>query len=138
MSPDYAALVRRWFEEVWNQRRAQTVDELLTAESVCHLEDGDITGPQEFRQRVVEPFLAAFPDLRVTVEGVLADGDAVAVRWSAAGTHRGDRPGVPPTGRAVSFRGLTWVRVREGQLLEAWQSSNIPEVVRGLAARPPT
>ena len=87
MSQQNLALARRWFEEVWNQRRDATIDELLTPESVCYSDDGPIRGPDEFRQRMYAPFLAAFPDLRVTVEGVVAEGDDVVVRWSATGCH---------------------------------------------------
>jgi predicted ester cyclase len=81
--------------------------------------------------------LAAFPDLRVEVEAVLGEGDQVAVRWSAVGTHAGDLPGAKATGERVALRGLTWVLVRDGKLREGWQSSNIGDVVRGLAARSP-
>jgi predicted ester cyclase len=80
------------------------------------------------------PFLAAFPDLRVEVEATVAQGDQVVVRWSATGTHRGDGLGFRPTHEAVTFRGNTWVHVRDGMLREGWQSSNIPEITRMLAA----
>src|SRR5438477_11465063 len=137
MSADNIAVVRRWFEEVWNQRRAETIDELLAPGAVCHTDDGPITGPGEFRDRQFAPFTAAFPDVRVTVEAAVAAGDEVVVRWTATGTHHGEGLGFGPTGRAVSFRGMTWVRVRGGKLAEGWQCSNIPEVLRGLAAPPP-
>jgi len=133
MSQENVALVRRWFEEVWNHRREQTIDELITAESVCHADDGPMRGPDEFRERQYAPFIAAFPDLRVNVEAIIADGDDVVVRWNATGLHSGDGLGCPATNRNVCFRGLTWIQVRDGKLVEGWQSSNIPEVVRELA-----
>jgi predicted ester cyclase len=128
------AIARRWFEEVWNQRRDQTIDELLTPASICHTDEGPITGPMEFREKVYIPLLAAFPDIRVIVESVLADGDDVAIRWSATGCHTGDGLSCAPTHREVLFRGLTWIRFQDGKLMEGWQSSNIADVVRGLAA----
>src|SRR5258705_212282 len=134
MATEGDRVVRRWFEEVWNQRRAATVDELLTAASVCHTADGPVTGPAEVRARLYQPLLGAFPDLRVTVEDVIAEGDRVAVRWAASGTHTGHGLGFGPSGRAVTFRGMTWVRVQGGKLVEGWQWSDIPEVVRSLAA----
>ncbi|MGL4554009.1 MAG: ester cyclase [Gemmataceae bacterium] len=134
MANDSATVARRWFEEVWNQRRSGTIDELLTAESVCLADDGPVTGPAEFRDRIHAPFLAAFPDLRLEVEAVVADGDDVAVRWSATGTHTCDGLGCAPTGRPVTFRGLTWLRVHGGKLVTGWQHSNIPDVLRALAA----
>src|SRR5262245_39594540 len=112
MSAENFAVARRWFEEVWNQRRDQTIDELLTPHSVCHTDEGPIVGKEEFRARMYVPLLSAFPDLRVEVEGVTGQGDDVVVRWSAAGTHSGDGLGFAPTGKGVILRGITWMRVR--------------------------
>jgi steroid delta-isomerase-like uncharacterized protein len=134
MPQDSIALVRRWFEEVWNQRRANVIDELLVAESVCHADDGDIRGPDEFRERQYNPLVAAFPDIRVEIDAIIGEGDEVVVRWSAAGTHSGDGLGFGATNRGTSFRGMTWIRIRDGKLQEGWQSSNMPEVIRGLAS----
>jgi steroid delta-isomerase-like uncharacterized protein len=134
MANDNIALVGRWFEEIWNHRRPQVIHELLTAESVCHAEDGPIRGPDEFKERQYEPFTSAFPDLRIEVEAMIAQDDVVVVRWNAAGTHSGDGLGFPATDATVAFRGITWVHVRDGKMIEGWQSSNIPEIIRGLSA----
>ena len=133
MSQNSITLVRRWFDEVWNQRRADTIDELLTAESVCHADDGPIRGPAEFKERQFVPFVAAFPDLRIEVEAIIAQGDEVVVRWIATGIHSGDGLGFRATNRKATFRGLTWIQVRDGKLVQGWQSSNIPVVIRELS-----
>jgi steroid delta-isomerase-like uncharacterized protein len=132
MSNPNAAVARRWFEEVWNQRRAETVDELLRPDSVGHTESGDVVGPDDFKNKVHAELLAALPDIRVTVEDVIADGDNVVVRWSASGTHRGDGMGLKATGRAVTFRGLTWMVVRGGKLVEGWDAWNQEGLLRQL------
>jgi steroid delta-isomerase-like uncharacterized protein len=137
MSHDNVAAVRRWFDEVWNQRRAQVIDELLPPEGICHADDGPIRGPAEFKERQYDPFTSAFPDLRIEVEAIIAQDDVVVVRWSAAGTHSGDGLGFRATHATASFRGITWIHVRDGKFLEGWQSSNIPEVIRGLSAMTP-
>jgi steroid delta-isomerase-like uncharacterized protein len=134
MSHDNVALLRRWFQEVWNERRAATIDELLHPQSVCHADDNVLRGVAEFKARMYEPFISALPDVRVEVDAILADGDQAVIRWRAVGTHTGEGLGFPATGRTAAFRGMTWVRIRDGQLIEGWQCSNIPEVVRGLAA----
>jgi predicted ester cyclase len=136
MSLESTAVARRWFEEVWNQRRAETIDELLTPESVCMADDGPLTGPEEFRQRVYLPFTSAFPDLKIKLEGVLADGDEVVVRWSATGTHAGMGIGCNPTSRQATFRGMTWLRIQGGKLMSGWQHSNIIDMCRSLATDP--
>jgi predicted ester cyclase len=132
MSRENVALARRWFEEVWNQRRDGVIDELMTPHSVCYADDGPMTGPAEFKARQYVPFLAAFPDLQVQVEDAIGEGDQVVVRWTAVGTHSGNGLGCAATHRPVLFRGMSWVRVREGKLQEGWQVSNIPEQVRSL------
>ena len=137
MAHDNVALVRRWFEEVWNLRREEVIDELLTAESICHGEGGLSRGPEEFKERQYVPFIAGFPGLRVEVESAVAQGDEVVVRWIASGCHSGDGLVREAARETASFRGITWVRVSDGKLVEGWQSSNIPEVVRGLAAPAP-
>jgi predicted ester cyclase len=135
MTQDSRAVVQRWFEEVWNQRLDRTIDELVTRDSVCFTDQGPVRGPEEFRERQYRPFVAAFPDLRVELEATLSEGDQVVVRWTATGRHDGEGLGFPPTQETVLFRGITWVHVREGKMLEGWQSSNIPEVIRTLAAK---
>src|SRR3954463_11103552 len=117
--PESAALARRWFEEVWNQRRAGTVGELLRPDSVCHPDRGDMVGPAAFLA-FREQMLRALPDLHVTVEDVVADGDRAAVRWDATGTHTGPFAGTPATGKAVAFHGVTWIRCAGGKLIEGW------------------
>jgi steroid delta-isomerase-like uncharacterized protein len=135
MATSNADLARQWFEEVWNNRRCDIIDKLLTPESICYSESGPICGPEEFRQLQYQPFVTAFPDLRVTVDAVISEGDEVAIRWTATGTHTGDGLGFPATQEAVSFCGITWVVARDGKMCEGWQNSNIPEVFRGLAAK---
>lgn len=133
MSNENVSVVLRWFEEVWNQRRAETIEELLTDQSTCHTDQGPLCGCDEFRQRQYQPLTEAFPDLRVQVDGVVANDDEVVVRWTATGTHTGSGLPIPPTGRPALFSGISWIRVSDGKLREGWQSSNIAEVLRGLA-----
>jgi steroid delta-isomerase-like uncharacterized protein len=123
MSNPKVELARRWFEEVWNQRRTATIDELLTPDSVGHLESGDVIGIDEFK-RIHAAFLSAFPDLKVEVEAIVADADDVVIRWRATGRHAGDGFGVKATQERVSFRGITWHRYKNGKLTEGWDSWN--------------
>jgi steroid delta-isomerase-like uncharacterized protein len=132
MASENVILARRWFEEVWNQRRTDTIDELLTDESVSHSESGPLRGKREFKERAFDTFLSAFPDLRIAVEGTVAEGDEVVVRWSARGTHLGDGLGFPATGRAVSFRGMTWIRYSGGKMVEGWDCWNQAGLIQSL------
>lgn len=133
MSEANLAVARRWFHEVWNERRHETIDELLHADAVCAGEAEPVRGVAEFRARMHGPFLSAFPDLRVQVDDALAVGDQVVVRWSAVGTHTGDGLGFPATGKTARLHGMTWLRIQGGQLVEGWQYSNLSETFRSLA-----
>lgn len=73
-----SALARRWFEEVWNDRRDATVEELMHSEAAGHMEGVEIKGPEEFLSAMAL-LLQAFPDLRVHVDGIVAQGDDVVV-----------------------------------------------------------
>lgn len=137
MSSDNCSVVLRWFEEVWNQRRPETIAELMTPDSICYTDQGPLVGCQGFREIQYDPLLNAFPDLRVEVDGMVSDGDEVVVRWSATGTHTGNGLPIPPTMKPATFSGISWIRVRDGKLHEGWQSSNIAEVIRRLAEPAP-
>lgn len=132
MAHDNAAIVRAWFDGVWNDRRADLIDALLTPESVCFGENGPIRGIDEFKERQHAPFLAAFSRLHIQIDDLIEQGDQVVVRWTAVGTHDGDGLGFPATHKPAQFSGITWVRIRDGKLIEGWQSSNIPLVFRDL------
>ena len=127
-----AVLARRWFEEVWNQRRDQTVVELLADPCEGHMEGGEVRGPRDFLMARAT-LLGAFPDLSVVVEGTLAEGDEVAIRWSASGTHRGDGLGPRASGRRIAFRGISWVRFRGGRIVEGWDSWNLGRLLSELS-----
>ncbi len=134
------AVVRKWFREVWDQRSEAAVHELLNPDSVCHGEGGDLTGAGAFLDGFYRPFLAAFPDVKVSVEGLIADGDQVAVRWVATGTHTGAGMGFSATNKKISFRGVTWVRLRDGKLVEGWDCWNqngLIQVLQG-GSHPPS
>jgi steroid delta-isomerase-like uncharacterized protein len=132
MSSANTALARRWFEEVWNQRRTDTIDELLTPESVCTSDLGTLRGPEGFKQVGHAPFLAAFPDLRIRVEGTVAEGDQVVVRWTLKATHTGQGLGIPPSGRPVAARGMTWIRYQNGKMMEGWDCWNVTGFLESL------
>jgi len=133
MANDYRMLATRWFEDNWNRRRDEVVDELLAPEAVGHMEGGDVHGRDEFRA-VRAALLGAFPDLHLTIEDTLADGNQVAVRWRVDGTHRGDHFGFPASQRAVNFRGITWLRFDRDRLVEGWDAWNHGALMQALQA----
>jgi steroid delta-isomerase-like uncharacterized protein len=118
------ALMKRWFQEVWNEGRKETIFELLAENAVGHgqMEDGsEIRGPAGFMP-LFERLRGAFPDIKIVVEQAFGVEDQVVVRWSATMTHRGDDLGVPASGKTVRLGGVTMVRIRDGQVVEGWDN----------------
>ena len=121
---DPKTIVRRWFEELWNQRNPEILKELLDPAAVGETEGGRISGHDEFLHKLHSPLIGAFPDLRVTVDDVIADGDNAAVRWTFEATHGGDTLGIPATHRRVRVSGMSWVRCKDGRLIAGWDRWN--------------
>lgn len=125
MSEENKALMRRWFEEVWNNGRASAIDELFAEDGLAYgLADeqgGAIKGPPEFKL-FHGKFRGAFPDISVVVEDILADGDKLAARISVRGRHTGDHLGVAASQAAVDFTGMVMVRIKDGKIVEAWNN----------------
>jgi predicted ester cyclase len=116
-------LSRRWFEEVWNQKRNATIDELMAPEAIAHGlspgTGGPRNGPAAFRV-FWNQFCGAFPDIHIDVEDLVAEDDKVATRIRFTGTHQGHELGAPPTDKRVSGTGITICRWRDGQIVEGW------------------
>ena len=114
-------LMRRWFQEVWNEGRTQTVHELLASDAVARGQRGGnklMRGPEEFVQFVHE-IRGAFPDIRVHIEDVFGAEDKVALRWSGTMTHTGDTMG-PATGRTVQIGGISIACFKDGKIAGGW------------------
>jgi len=113
---------RRWFEEVWNERRADRIATYLAPDGLIHALDesgADAVGPAAFQQ-FFERFLVVFPDMHFTVHEVVEQGDMAAGRWTASVTHTGEGLGVPPTGKAMTVEGFSMLRAEDGKMVEGW------------------
>ncbi len=123
MAPENNHVSRRILDEVWNKRNLDVIDELVDADFTFH----DPMAPQaangvESYRLFVHANLAAFPDLHLTVHDSIAEGDMVATRWTATGTHTGDLGGISATGRTVSITGMNFSRIVNGKFVESWGS----------------
>ena len=117
------ARARRWFEEVWNARRPEVIPELAAPGSIGHHTDRTTTGPHQWVELYAQ-VLAAFPDLHVTIEDAIGEGEQVVVRWRMAGTHRGRFGDVDATNRKIDVAGMTWFRFRDARIVEGWDAWN--------------
>jgi len=125
MSEENKQLVRRWFEEVWNNGRADAIEEMFDQYGIAHGLSDDpsqpITGPGEFRP-FHTLFRDAFPNMAIVVEDMVAEGDKVAARCSVRAKHEGDFMGREATQSPVEFTGITIVRIANGKIVEAWNN----------------
>jgi len=133
------ALVRRYFEEVRNLRHSGIVSEIFAPDVIVHVDtpagSEAIRGVSAIRQTLTA-YLRAFPDLRFTIEDQLADGERVATRWQARGTHQGELMGVAATGKSIAFGGIDVYRVVDGKIAEVWTSYDRLVVLQQIGAAP--
>jgi steroid delta-isomerase-like uncharacterized protein len=115
------ALVRRFYEEVWQNGNYEVADEVFAPDYIRHdLRATQAAPGPEGQKQIARAFRDAFPDLRFEVEIVVAEGDYVAARWIASGTHTHPWASVEPTGRPVTFSGVNIFRFENGRAAEIW------------------
>lgn len=109
-------IIQRRVEEIWNQGKLATIDELIAANLISN---GQPVGREGFRQ-FVTAVRTAFPDIHFTVEDTVVEGDKVVIRYTGRGTHQGAFAGIPATGKQVQFPGIDIFRIANGQMAEEW------------------
>ncbi len=137
MSEQNKAIVRRVFEELWNQGNLSVADQLFTPNYTDHDSSSPDFGhgPESERKRVAL-YRTAFPDLRLTIEDLIAEGDTVMARWSCHGTHKGDLNGIAPTGKQFTISGVTIARFVNGKLSEGYVNWDALGLMQQLGAVP--
>ena len=132
------ALARRFMDEVYNKGNVDFIDEVVASNLVVH----DPTSPEgmssgvESAKQFVEVYRNAFPDIQMTVEDLIAEGDKVVTRWRARGTHQGELMGIPPSGNRVEVTGITVDRFAGGQFAESWTSYDALGMMQQVGAVP--
>jgi len=132
------ALMRRWFEEVWNQGRPEAVREMMSEECINHGLSGDPAEPLRGASGFMPfhtQFRDAFPNIEVVVEDTIAEGDKVVARCSVRGKHEGDSLGMKATGSTVDFDGIGIARVKDGMFVESWNSFDFARMYKQLEAK---
>lgn len=115
------ALVRQLVEEVINQGNISMIDELLIPDFVEHEELPPGIPPGREAPKVLFSMLrSAFPDLKATIEHLIAEGDKVVLHMTWTGTHKGEFMGIPPTGKGISITVMDILGIAEGKFVEHW------------------
>jgi steroid delta-isomerase-like uncharacterized protein len=130
------ALLRRAWDEFYNQRNLDFIDEVFVDDVIVHEPDRDLRGTEEVKQYLAT-YLDAFPDQSATVEDVIAEGDKVVSRYTVRGTHQGETEELgPPTGRQIEFEGITLYRFEGDKLVEVWDRYDNLSLLQQLGLAP--
>jgi steroid delta-isomerase-like uncharacterized protein len=113
-------LIRSFYEEVFNKRNLDAIDDFYAPDHIDHtLPPGLLVGPEGTKQAIAMTLLG-FPDLRVTIEDMIAEGDKVVIRFTTYGTLQGTLGGIPPTGKRVAVPTIEITRIADGKIVEDW------------------
>jgi predicted SnoaL-like aldol condensation-catalyzing enzyme len=137
MSAENKAIIRRLVDEAWNQHKLNVLDEICAPNFIIYDPSvpGLSRGPEGAKQ-YIGLFSAAFPDIQITADDIFAEGDKVALRWSARGTHKGELMGVAPTGKQVTVTGQAIYRIANGKIEEDWITGDTLGVLQQLGVIP--
>ena len=115
------ALIRYFYEEVWNKGDLEAADQVFAAEYVRHdLRPGNALPGPEGQKRIAGDFRSAFPDLHMNVDLMIAENDLVMARWTTVGTNTNAWGSVPATGKHIRFSGVNIFRIADGKVVEIW------------------
>jgi steroid delta-isomerase-like uncharacterized protein len=117
-------LMRRWFKEVWNEGRVQSIYDLMDENGIAVGQDQPgavIRGPREF-ENFVNRIRGAFPDQKITLEDAFGADDKVVIRWSAVMTHTGDQLGIPATNKRIKVTGISIAQIENGKIVRGWDN----------------
>ena len=131
------AIAQRFFDEVFSEGKLDLVDELFATDYVGHPSgnEEETRGPEGVKG-YVGALREGVPDLTLTVEDRVADGDRVVTRWTAKGTHNGELLGIAPTGRTAAVTGITIQRLQDGRIVEGWTNWDLMGLLQQLGVAP--
>jgi steroid delta-isomerase-like uncharacterized protein len=138
MSVDNKAIVRSLYEEVWNKRRLELVDEIISPSHALHDPNlsGSAVGPEAYKQQVTR-FITGFPDLHFTIEDIVGGKEKLAVAWTISGTHTGEFMGIPATNKKVSVDGITISHLVNAKIMDSYISWDAWGMMQQLGVVPP-
>lgn len=129
------AIVRRYFEQVINEKRYDLADEFLVDSVEFHG-----VGPSVIGRKAVAEFYAmfgaAFPDWHTTIDDIVAEGDKVVVRTTSNGTHQGEFQGIPATGKPFTQYMINIIRLTNGKIVEARLQTDMLSMMQQLGLMP--
>lgn len=138
MATENKELVRRSNNEIWGKGNLEMLDEYVADDYVEYntASPEPIRGPEGYKQNV-QMVRTAFPDLEVTTEDLIAEGDKVVTRYTLTGTHEGELMGIEPTGKTVEFEGISIGKLEDGKVVKGWSNIDVVGMMQQLGVTEP-
>ena len=131
---DNKAIVRRYYEELWNKWNAAIADELIAADIAFRGSLGlNMQGIKSFKEYMAM-VRVAFPDFHNAIEELIAEGDQVVARMNYSGSHQGELYGLAPTGKHVTYSGIAIFRIKNGKIATGWVIGDALGLMKQLGA----
>jgi steroid delta-isomerase-like uncharacterized protein len=128
-------LLQVFTEDFWNKHNIAAFDKYFNSDFICHNADGDMNGEQY--KGLSQAFFTAFPDLHITTDYLVAEGDKVVKVWTAHSTHKGELMGMPATGKRIVVTGIEMFRIVDGKIAELWACMDNLGMFQQLGVIPP-
>ena len=133
---DNKAIVRRYLEEAWNQGNVGILDELMAPTYARYMSGQASPLNREGQKQRITTFHSALPDLHLTIEDLIAEGDKVVFRITVRGTQQGTLMGIPPTSKQVSLTAIDIACVADGKIVEHWGQMDTLGLLQQIGAIP--
>ncbi len=133
---DNRTLVRRWLEEGYNQGNVTIIDELTAPDFVDHHLPPGVPPNAEGHKAWLQVARAGFPDLHITIEDMIAEGDKVVARSTVTRTQTGEFMGIPPSGKAIRVGAIGIIRIADGRFVEYWENFDALGLMQQVGAIP--
>jgi steroid delta-isomerase-like uncharacterized protein len=134
---DNKTIARRFFDEAVSNGNLEVVEDVCSPDYRVH---ATLSGPDAIdldqMKDLVRSFRSSFPDARITIEDIVAEGDLVGARLMEQGTHAGEFRGIPPTGRRVTYGSMTFLRIVDGKIVDHWGLLDLPSLLQQLRGDP--
>ena len=127
-----AKLLKRFYDEFWNKRRFDILDELVTQDCLLHFADRSHQMLSETSRKVHQDWIKSFPDLKFTIHDLMEEGDLTAVRLTFEGTHQGQFEGIAPTNKHFRVTEMLFARVQGDKICEMWEDYDMLGMMKQL------
>lgn len=122
-------------EDFWNKHNIAAFEKYFPADFISHYPTGDMNAEQV--KGLCQAYFSAFPDLHITIDDLIAEGDKVVKVWTANSTNKGEFMGIPATGKRIAVTGIEVFRIADGKIAENWVCMDNLGMMQQLGVIPP-